>query len=216
MVQFWQFSMMALPLWIIFYVLYFSLRKHKLFSESLWAKCGGTLLAVCSAGLGLIRQGRSPFGESIFWFFLLCVVADVLLELSFLPGMVVFGAGHVCFLVWLWGKASPGWWVAVLFAGALLASLILFRRQLPRLGWQVFPFMGYGAVLAAVLAFALPLPFVVGYSYAGLALGTAFFFISDMMVARQELADNITANLQKPIMVLYWLGLFLISTALWF
>ena len=54
--------------------------------ESLIAKCAGSFLAVGSAGLALALQGDNPLARAVFWFFVLCTLADALLELAFVPG----------------------------------------------------------------------------------------------------------------------------------
>ena len=45
-------------------------------------------------------------------------------------------------------------------------------------------------------------------------LGTLLFYISDMLVAKNQLA-HWDDTWQKPIMVLYWAALYLISMGLW-
>ena len=85
----------------------FFLRSAGRERESLIAKCAGSFLAVGSAGLALHLAGENPFSQVVFWFFLLCTIADALLEISFVPGMLVFGAAHVCLILWLWGLAPP-------------------------------------------------------------------------------------------------------------
>ena len=58
------------------------------------------------------------------------------------------------------------------------------------------------------------LPFAAGADYWPLALGTLCFFVSDMMVAKSELS-GLDPKWQKPIMLLYWGALYLISWAFW-
>ena len=61
---------------------------------------------------------------------------------------------------------------------------------------------------------ALPLPFLAGKALCPVALGCLLFYISDMLVAKNQLS-RWPDKWQKPIMALYWGALYLISTGLW-
>lgn len=208
----YAFSLFILPLWAAFFALYFILRGSGLQRQSLIAKCGGSFLAVGLAGLALYRQGENPFTQVVFWFFLLCTAADALLEIHFVTGMLVFGGAHICLVVWLWGIVPPTWWSLALWAAAYGAAAFLFRKELPKLGKLTVPFCLYPGLLGASLALALPLPILTGGRYGAAAIGALCFFISDMMVAKSELS-NLPPKYQKPIMLLYWAALYLLSSS---
>ena len=208
------YSLVALPLWAAQFALYFFLRSAGRERESLIAKCAGSFLAVGSAGLALHLAGENPFSQVVFWFFLLCTAADALLEISFVPGMLVFGAAHVCLILWLWGLSSPAWWSLALWVGVYVLTAVLFRKELPTLGKLTVPFLLYPALLGGSLALALPLPFLAGKALWPVALGCLLFYISDMLVAKNQLS-RWPDKWQKPIMALYWGALYLISTGLW-
>ena len=208
------YSLVALPLWAAQFALYFFLRSAGRERESLIAKCAGSFLAVGSAGLALHLAGENPFSQVVFWFFLLCTAADALLEISFVPGMLVFGAAHVCLILWLWGLSSPAWWSLALWVGVYVLTAVLFRKELPTLGKLTVPFLLYPALLGGSLALALPLPFLAGKALWPVALGCLLFYVSDMLVAKNQLS-RWPDKWQKPIMALYWGALYLISTGLW-
>ena len=208
------YSLVALPLWAAQFALYFFLRSAGRERESLIAKCAGSFLAVGSAGLALHLAGENPFSQVVFWFFLLCTIADALLEISFVPGMLVFGAAHVCLILWLWGLAAPAWWSLALWVGVYVLTAVLFRKELPTLGKLTVPFLLYPALLGGSLALALPLPFLAGKALWPVALGCLLFYVSDMLVAKNQLS-RWPDKWQKPIMALYWGALYLISTGLW-
>ncbi len=212
--SFGLYSLLALPLWGTQFALYFILRRAGLSRESLAAKCAGSFLAVASAVPALVQKGANPLEEPVFWFFALCTAADALLELWFVPGMLVFGAAHFCLILWLWGLAPVTGWSVLLWALAYGAAALLFRRELPKLGKLLVPFCLYPALLGASLALGLALPFTAGAEYWPLAAGTLCFFVSDMMVAKGELS-GLDPKWQKPVMLLYWAALYLISAALW-
>ena len=211
---FFLYSLVALPLWCAQFALYFFLRRSRQMEESLIAKCAGSFLAVGSAGLALALQGDNPLARAVFWFFVLCTLADALLELAFVPGMLVFGAGHVCLILWLWGLVTPSWWSLALWAGVYILTALLFRRELPALGGMTAPFLVYPALLGGSLALGLPLVFLLGWKWWPVALGPLLFSLSDMLVATNQLSrwDD---RWEKPIMALYWAALYLISAGVW-
>lgn len=208
------YSVFAIPLWVAQFALYFYLRSARRPRKSLIAKCAGSFLAVGSAGFALRLAGENPFAQVIFWFFLLCTAADALLEISFVPGMLVFGAAHVCLIFWLWGLSSPTWWSLALWVAVYILTAVLFRKELPTLGKLTVPFLLYPALLGGSLALAAPLPFTAGARWWPVALGCLLFYISDMLVAKNQLS-RWPDKWQKPIMALYWAALYLISMGLW-
>lgn len=210
----WVFSCQILPLWGGFFALYFILRREGLARQSLIAKCGGSFLAVGSAGSALYLRGINPFSQPVFWFFLLCTAADALLEIRFVAGMLVFGAAHICLVIWLWEAAPPSLWSLCLWVLAYACTAFLFRRELPKLGKLTVPFCLYPGLLGASLALALPLPFLAGPAWRPAAIGALCFFVSDMMVAKGELS-GLPPKFQKPVMLLYWAALYLLSWPLW-
>ena len=208
------YSVFAIPLWVAQFALYFYLRSARRMRESLVAKCAGSFLAVGSAGFALRFAGENPFAQVIFWFFLLCTAADALLEISFVPGMLVFGAAHVCLIFWLWGLSSPTWWSLALWVAVYILTAVLFRKELPTLGKLTAPFLLYPALLGGSLALAAPLPFTTGARWWPVALGCLLFYVSDMLVAKNQLS-RWPDKWQKPIMALYWAALYLISMGTW-
>lgn len=208
------YSCIAIPVWVAQFALYFFLRSAGRMKESLVAKCAGSFLAVGSAALAMAAFPQGPSTPWAFWFFVLCTIADALLEISFVPGMLVFGAGHVCLIVWLWGLATPSWWSLALWVAVYILTALLFRKELPTLGKLTAPFLLYPALLGGSLALGLPLVFLLGWEWWPVALGTLLFYISDMLVAKNQLA-HWDDTWQKPIMALYWAALYLISMGLW-
>ncbi len=208
------YSCFALPLWAVFFALYFILRREKLFKQSLLAKCGGSFLAVGSALFALYSKEENPPAGLLIVFFILCTLADALLELNFLPGMGLFAIAHICLIVCLWQAFPPTLWNLAVWAAAMAAAVVVFRRELPRMGWVALPCCLYVGVLSLTLSISLTAPFSAGAAYWILAAGALSFFVSDMMVAKSEFA-SLGDRYQKPIMLLYWLALYLISAVLW-
>lgn len=209
------YSCFALPLWAALFALYFILRRERLMKQSLIAKCAGSFLAVGSALFALYSEESNPPARFVLLFFLLCTAADALLEISFLPGMALFALGHGCLILCLWQAFPPNLWTLLVWAAAMLAATLLFRRELPKMGLTAIPACLYVAVLSCTLALSCTAPFVSGSPrYLVLAAGAFCFYVSDLMVAKTEFG-NLSREYQKPIMVLYWLALYLISAVLW-
>lgn len=206
----------VLPLWCAIFYLYFEMKRTKLRRAELVAKCAGTFLMAMSCGLGYAWAGAFPLSKPLFWFFLLCAAADVLLEIHFLSGMLVFAAGHVCAFLTLWNEnlVSLRWslpiWIVLVALGCFL-----FRRELSKMGFRALPFGLYFGVLAAAAACALPAP-LVGGGPEGLfwSFGMVCFFISDLLVAKSALS-HLDPKWEKPVMLLYWGALLLISLWVW-
>ncbi len=209
------YSCFALPLWCAMFALYFILRRHRLLRESLVAKCAGSFLSVGSALFALYSEEPNPPAGFVLLFFLLCTVADAVLEIRFLPGMALFALGHGCLILCLWQAFPPTLWTLAVWAAAMLAATVLFRRELPKMGLTAVPACLYVAVLSCTLALSVTAPFAAGnLRYLVLTAGALCFFISDLMVAKTEFG-SLSREYQKPIMLLYWLALYLISAALW-
>lgn len=211
------YSLLALPLWAALFALYFILRRAKLMKQSLIAKCAATFLAAGSAGLALYQTHpglRVLMTRPVLWFFGLCLVADALLEISFVPGMLLFGAAHVCLILWLLELGHIALLSVIIWVISYALTAWLFRRELPTLGKLTVPFLLYPALLGTSLALGLALPITTGWDWWPLALGVLCFYVSDMMVAKGQLS-NLSPAWEKPAMVLYWGALYLIAVPLW-
>lgn len=208
------FSAFIIPLWIAQFALYFYLRRAGMIKESLIAKCAGSFLAVGSAAFALIAKGGVLEVPLVFWFFVLCTIADALLEINFVPGMLVFGAAHVCLILWLWNVVVPMGISLILWILLYLLTAFLFRKELPHLGKLIVPFCLYPALLGGSVALAVPMALRWNLRWTPVALGTVLFYVSDMLVAKNQLS-HWGKKWQKPIMALYWGALYLISVGLW-
>lgn len=218
------YSCFALPVGAAVFALYYILSKAGIRREKLIAKCTVTFLSVASAGLAICLRGGNLLTNLVFWFFVLCTAADALLEIRFVPGMLLFGTAHFCLILWMAGRIPgtgrhlpPALWILVLLLLWMLLTafvLLLFRKELRRLGRKRLPFCLYAALLAASLALGVSFPYAAGKPYLTLAVGTLCFFASDMMVGKATLS-SLPCFLEKPTMGLYWGGLYLISAALW-
>lgn len=216
---FFTYSCFALPLWAVFFTLFFRMKRQGLKLEAVLAKCGGTFLALAGTAPWFQAAGQGPLAGPLRGFFLLCLLADALIEIRFVPGMLLFGAAHLLLggsIVWAAAPlGGPPWWALPLWAAGMCAALVLFRRELRGLGKLLPAFVLYAALLSGLLALGLSFPAIAGEgAYWPLAAGTLCFYLSDMMVAKGFFAPE-EKRWEKPCMALYWGALYLIRAALW-
>ncbi|MBS6195007.1 MAG: hypothetical protein KH828_05450 [Clostridiales bacterium] len=193
--------------------------KMKEQSDKRWnilPKCLATWMMVCTAAVGVFQFGSDPSGKWILAAMVLFLIADGCLELHFFLGMGVFAAGHLALIIWLALQghftlaAIPVWCVC------MAGTLILFRRELSR-GKEdprFYLMILYPAVLMAMTAVAVTLPFVAGQEYLWAAVGAFLFSVSDMMVGK-SFFGKLPAKLHYWALALYYCGIFCLSMVTW-
>ena len=158
--------------------------------QKLAAKGAPTAMAALF-GLAACLQNGDRYALLIFLGLSVCVAADIMLDVKFLAGGVLFLMGHIFYMTALGGYHAPGWaFVPVFVTGT--AVLWLFCRRYLHLFPNRLLFAGvlvYCMALAAVLGFSLPLPFAAPSQRTVLAaLGAAMFVVSDMTTCHCVLA----------------------------
>lgn len=201
-----------LPVAAVFGIGYFKLKSGG--KKSVPLKCLCSLLYLLTAAAALGSRGIFPPAHPVFWFLLCCVLADGLLELRFVPGMLLFGLGHCILILWMLSLSAPSWMSLVVWLMCLLAAWLLFRRHLLPMGKQAVPFVLYAGFLAAGAALGITLSFSLGRQFIPLSVGTAIFYVSDLLVAK-AFFGKIQFWESILLMSLYWAALFLISMMTW-
>lgn len=177
--------LMALGTTLYFYFQYHDKKALSLFWKSF---ASGMMVLLC--GVGLAGQGLPFWGSLLFWGLAACCVADCVLELHFIAGMGAFGTAHVLFILWIITAASPVWQSIIIWIVLYGITGILYRKIIPTLGNKLVPFLLYPAVLMAMAAMALMLPFTAGSRYWTAAAGALVFAVSDLLVAKGVLVGN--------------------------
>lgn len=199
----WLWVGLSLPVLLVFDYIY---AKTRPLGNSVWrsaAKCGATFIAVSTAVFGTVWYDRPPESWVLVAALALCCVADFVIERSFAGGIVSFALAHIAFIAYILTVARPVWYsvpIALVLYGAVA---LLFRRDLKRLGGLLVPMLVYPAVLAAMTATAVVLPFTASARYAIFALGAAAFGISDMFVAKDAIS-GITGVQREFALLLYY------------
>ena len=107
----------------------------------------------CGSGLAAGKQGFSDW--MIFVGLLFCVLADVLLELEFLWGVVTFGIAHFCFIAGIYRIEGIQIGSILGILGIYGVFLMIFHKGLPKLGKLKIPVLLYAAVLSSMVSMAV-------------------------------------------------------------
>lgn len=209
------FSAFLIPLSTAIGLLYVTLNHDQKRWKRMLLKCTASFLYALFAGAGLLWQGKNPLLHPIFWFSLLCVAADALLEVQFIAGMLAFAAAHSCCLLWIYRRSAFSWVTLAVWAGLLILSAFLFHSDLKKMGLlKSFPFLLYAAFLIFDFASAVNLLVHTNPVMLLLTVGTGLFYISDMLVAKLQFS-GLSRNGQTVLMVLYWMALYAITFTAW-
>ena len=143
------------------------------------------------AGVCMLRQGGSPWPWPLPAGFVLCAAGDVAMGVynlhrrtrALLWGIVLFAAGHLCFLTGLFRCGAPGPGALVFAAAMALVLGLLLRRgrldmgRLARGGLLYCFAVSLMAGQSAALALAVPRPGPLLF-----AAGGALFWLSDLLL----------------------------------
>lgn len=134
----------------------------------------------------------------------------------FLAGLVSFLLGHVCYAVCFYAHGLLNGWVAAGLAVLLAVGTVIFVLLRPHLGNMTGPVIGYIVVISAMvggaLAFFSTPQWAIEGKYAVLA-GAVMFYISDIMVARDQFVVNAYVN-RIVGLPLYYAAQFLFASAI--
>lgn len=209
---------MAVVLPVIFCggVLHYKLKERKNDLWNLIPKCLSTWMMVCTAMIGVVKFHHRENDIWILIAMFFFIVADALLGIRFFVGMGVFAAGHLSLIVWF---LQQGYFTLAYLLAWILGMLVMifvFRKELskgkedPRLYLMLL----YPAVLMAMMAMAVCLPFTAGPRYWWIGAGSVMFVISDMMVGK-----NFFGNLPEKAgfwaLLLYYIGILGIAMMTW-
>ncbi len=182
----------VLPVTAAMLYFYFTIRAKV---PHLIAKGGATWTALMTAVFCYVQGGCTPSGGIIIAAVALFVLADVLLDLKFIPGVAAFALGHIALIAWICAQGPVIRRIsfvvpAVLTAAALFClSVFLFRKTIFKAGRMAAAMLPYAAVLSLMTGFAALLPFTGGAGYLLFAAGAVLFMISDLMVAQGMLVS---------------------------
>lgn len=158
---------------------------------ALWAWSFGPAGRLAAVGLGL------------------CAVADVLLEMRFLWGVLAFLLAHLAYVAAFAQREGGAHLLRLVPFAAYGAGMFLFLR--PGLGRLELPVAAYVLAIVAMMWRASAL--AAGSAGGGLALsGALLFAASDSLIALDRFRAPI-AGVRYPVILLYWAGQALIAAS---
>lgn len=210
--------MMEFSFWLI---LILPLFAALFVSRTVGGKAGAVLLkgsvtwtVLMTAVIGMESGGGLPMGELIVAAMAVFVLADMLLNIWFVPGMAVFSVGHGLLIWWIMEQECLSM-VSIPIGVVLYAlAIIFFRKSLKTAGKRLIPYLTYPAVLLSMAAMAVVLPVLCGIEYLPFAAGAALFVVSDAMVAQNVLV-GLPKKWNAVAFGVYELSLFLITLSCW-
>lgn len=205
---FLSFSAGAIPLMVLFLLLYKFCLQANMGRLSLLAKCGGSFISVFAAGFFAWAQDFSPFSSLLFWGLVLCVIADALLDIYFIAGVAAFGLAHILFILRLFTLAQPGIPNLILWILLCALSIFLFRKEVRSTRNPIL--LVYPLVLTAMASLSITLPFTLGMLALPTAIGGILFTFSDFLVGK-SFFDKKPNHGGAIIMTTYYAALYLFA-----
>ena len=199
---------------ILFGIAYGCLRERA-GRRALALKALATSMAV-TAGLYGAVQSQDTAGWLIVAGLVLCMIADVVLEIRMVGGIGIFGAGHLCLIAafWLMSPPTPG--TLLLFLAIYVAAIGMVRHEIAGLGGLKVPAFLYMAVLGFMVSMAVTSGWHIGGSEGMLlAAGACLFLASDCMIAWRTVKDIRQNAYGAILLILYYAAVYLIGSASW-
>lgn len=145
-----------------------------------------------------------------------CMIADVVLELAFIPGGCLFGAGHLL-LIGAYGIWNlPSWKTLAVFLIIYGAVTRMFWKNLPSLGRKKGLALLYLAFLGTMASMAVSLYLDRPAIWSGCAAaGGLCFLCSDVMIAWRVVKKHRERWLDILLLFLYYTAVYLIACAVY-
>ncbi|NLC33137.1 MAG: lysoplasmalogenase [Clostridiales bacterium] len=170
-------------------------------------KGGTTLLAAFLAFYGFLQSGL-PAHFLISVGIAVCAAADVVLNLRFKLGMLVFALGHICYIsAFVIGGGIHPLNVIIYFI-FIMVILLLSGKLKNHLSQAAAPFLAYSFIIAAMFSLALTQPLLA-------ALGALLFVLSDSLLFLRFVMTPKPGH-HAAVMSAYYLAQFFLALSLMF
>lgn len=194
---------------LIFYLLFLHRPAHTRRSRalSLFFKGAPTAFAALLSLYG-IAMTPTPGNILLAAGLIICVAADVVLDVKFMPGMALFGLGHIGYCAACLYQAPP----TILSLGIFLVLSGICAWVYPRLkktaaGQNLLPFLCYGFLLFLMLSLAAVQKPV-------LRIGATLFVISDCLLAYGIFSKKRSHGMDYWCLGCYYLAQYLIALSI--
>lgn len=179
-------AILGIALFLVFEPVYLKLSyqdpKKKIISLTFKALATG--MALVLAVIGSIRA-PGTFGLLMVIAMSICLIADVLIGVSFVLGVFAFLLGHLFYMPGFLQTYDFRWYISLpVFIAGLLLVWLLFHNYFAKAGKTLVPLLVYSVILNAMLA--LGVPALLSFDARGilLAVGAILFVVSDLTLAR--------------------------------
>ena len=126
----------------------------------------------------------------------ICMLADVMLVIYFPVGMLMFLAGHICYIIYFLRLAPFNTVSLVIMAGPAIIAGSYFSKYKEKMGRLLPAFYVYGAVILCTFSIGILLPFSIGPYGVIPAISAVMLVISDFMLAANKfVAKNTFSDL---------------------
>ena len=156
--------------------------------------------------LWVLQGARGPYVRFVALGLAISLVADILIEVSFLAGLATFLLAHVAYIV-AFSADSPGWRpLQALPFLAWGAGVLVYLW--PRLGQMRVPVVAYVVVICTMMwraAARIDGSPALLFAEGSALVGAVIFAASDTLIALDRFHKPIR-GVRYPIILLYWLG----------
>lgn len=197
---------------IIFGILYGFLRKKQGNKSLIW-KALATSMPMIVAFTGAVKT-QGLYGWLITAGIVICMVADVVLEINFIKGIIVFGCAHICFTAAYLQVTSAGIQTVLVFLLIYAAVVFVFRKALKEMKELKIPAFIYMAFLVFMVSMSATVFTVYQNHRAVLAfMGSACFLISDCIIGFRTVYDKKSNVYGAVILILYYGAVYAIGSS---
>ena len=175
--------------------------------------------ALATAMAGIIAAFYAVTAEETYgWFILaavvLCMTADIVLEIDFIKGILIFGCAHICFSAAYIQLARVRISTFIAFVIIYICVLALFHKDIKNLKNLKIPAFIYMALLVFMVSMAWTV-YSAGNSGQGfmLLIGAVCFLVSDCIIGFRTLRDKQSILYGAAILILYYSAVYLISAS---
>lgn len=180
-------------------------------TKALALKAAGTSMPVILALYGVLSRG-GRVNWLIFLGALLCMTADVLLEMYFIAGASAFGLSHICFIMAFAMDGGADGITILIFILIYVGIIYVFHRDIQGLSKLKIPAFLYMAVLSTMASMGITDGIVRGgISGALAAVGGIFFVCSDCILGFRLIHKKKEKIYRYAVMSLYYGAVYLIA-----
>lgn len=197
--------------------------KYKLGSDNpktVAIKAACTALIVFSAIIGISgdQEGFRIYSLLIASGLVLGLIGDIVIcqkaDGGFLSGMIYFGLGHLCYIAGFFQISSHRLSAVPIFIVIYAIVVFVAVRLKLKLGNMLVPTMLYAGIIAAMVSFAVTMPFSVEYGLVML-FGAVLFAVSDSLLAYGVYGGSESPGLDAFGLYCYYIGQSLFAVSIY-